>query len=172
MVTSTRLPCDQTLPLSVKGVACETMSDVKDLVPPSTHTYMLHTHAQEYIRCWEQDYHTIRKIVYISKPKILGLRQRTSQNKARNSIFQLFTYKHEVLLHELATSDLATHDCAVDTNITVTKRRDGIRVIITASQKSVYGTSLQHGRRKQLSLQIYMTNSFSSLQKEICTLST
>ena len=133
---------------------------------------MLHTHAQEYIRCWEQDYHTIHKIVYTSKPKILGLRQRTSQNKVRNSIFQPFTYKHEVLLHELATSDLATHDCAVDTNITVTKRRDGIRVIITASQKSVYGTSLQHGRRKQLSLQIYMTNSFSSLQKEICTLST
>ena len=40
VVATTRwLQCDQTLPLSVKGVACETISDVEDLAFPR------HTHA-------------------------------------------------------------------------------------------------------------------------------
>ena len=86
-VATTRwLPCDQTLPLSVKGVACETMSDVEDLAPlpppppppPHTHTHM---HRSTYVdgnhmisfvfrlvptyaRAWEQGYHTIHKTVY------------------------------------------------------------------------------------------------------------
>ena len=54
VVATTRwLQYDQTLPLSVKGVACETMSDVEDLaLPPHTHTSYTHTHthAHEHIR--------------------------------------------------------------------------------------------------------------------------
>ena len=39
VVATTRLQCDQTLPLSVKGVVCETMSDVEDLaLSPLPHT--------------------------------------------------------------------------------------------------------------------------------------
>ena len=50
VVATTRLQCDQTLPLSVKGVVCETMSDVEDLTlpppPPPTHT---HHHKHKHI---------------------------------------------------------------------------------------------------------------------------
>ena len=83
------------LPLSVKGVACETMSDVEDLTPPPpqthTHTHMLHTHTHRstyvdgnhmisfvsrfvpiYARAWEQGYHTIHKTV-ASLPGIVQL---------------------------------------------------------------------------------------------------
>ena len=50
VVATTRwLQCDQTLPLSEKGVVCETMSDVENLaLPPYTHTH-IHTHAHEHI---------------------------------------------------------------------------------------------------------------------------
>ena len=51
LVATTRwLQCDRTLPLSVKDVACETISDVEDLaLPPHTHAHILHTHMSTYV---------------------------------------------------------------------------------------------------------------------------
>ena len=51
VATTQWLQCDQTLSHSVKGVACESMSDVEDLAfPRHTHTYILDTHTHEHIR--------------------------------------------------------------------------------------------------------------------------
>ena len=39
VVTTQWLQCDQTFPLSVKGVACKSMGDVEDLPLPLTRTH-------------------------------------------------------------------------------------------------------------------------------------
>ena len=81
VATTQWLQCDQTLPLSVKGVACKSISDVEDLALPLPHT---HTHkhiimlmgllksimisfiprlVSAYAQAWEQGYHKTHKTV-------------------------------------------------------------------------------------------------------------